>query len=116
MAEEEHVAGGDAVADAGLPHLRVQLVGHEHHHDVALAGGIGGLDDAEPVLLGLGDGRRVGTETDDDRHAGVMKVQRMRVALRAVTDDRDGLAVELVEICVVVVEHRSRRLHGDGGE
>ena len=34
-----------------------------------------------------------------------MEVQRMCVALRAVTDDRDGLAVELVEICVVVVEH-----------
>ena len=29
----------------------------------------------------------------------------MGVALGAVADDRDGLAVERVEVCVVVVEH-----------
>jgi hypothetical protein len=40
----------------------------------------------------------------------------MGVALGAVADDRDGLAVELVEVSVVVVEHalRLQRAHRRG--
>ena len=41
----------------------------------------------------------------DDVHAGVLEVQRVGVALRAESDDGDGLAVEEREVCVVVVEH-----------
>ncbi len=89
----------------GVPDLGVQLVGGEHHHDVALAGGVGGLEHRQPVLGGLGDAGRLRAQPDDDVDAGVLEVQRVGVALRAVADDRDGLAVELVEVSVVVVEH-----------
>src|SRR5205823_7467486 len=53
----------------------------------------------------LGDAARVRPQADYDRNAGVLEVEGVGVALRAVADDRDGLAVELVEISVVVVEH-----------
>ena len=95
VAEHQHVAGGDPVLDARLPDLAVQLVGDEHHHDVALAGGVSRLDHAQAVALRRGDAAGLGTQADDDRDAGVLQVQRVGMALRAVADDRDGLAVEL---------------------
>ena len=53
-----------------------------------------GSSDAQAVLLGLGDAGRARSESHDDRHAGVLEVQRMGVALGAVADDGDGLAVK----------------------
>ena len=44
----------------------------------------------------------------DDVHARVLEVQRVGVALGAVADDGDGLAVEQPEVGVVVVEHGAR--------
>ena len=112
VAEQQRVAGCDAVLQAAVPDLAVQLVGRQQHHDVALGGGVGGLQHPQSVCLRLGDAGRVGAQPDDDADAGVLEVERVGVALGAVADDRDGLAVELVEVCVVVVEHMARRLHG----
>ena len=44
-------------------------------------------------------------QADHDVDPGVLEVQRMGVTLRAVAEDRDGLAVEEGEVCVVVVIH-----------
>ena len=95
VAEHQHVAGGDPVLDARVPDLAVELVGDEHHHDVALAGRVGGLEHPQAVALGRGDAAGLGTQADDDRDAGVLEIECVGVALRAVADDRDGLAVEL---------------------
>src|ERR1019366_8757183 len=46
-------------------------------------------------------------QADHDAHAGVLQVQRVGVTLGAVADNRDGLAVEQMEVRVVVVEHES---------
>ena len=60
---------------------------------------------SRPPLARLVDRRRALAQADDDVDAGVLEVQRVGVALRAEADDRDGLAVEEREVCVVVVEH-----------
>ncbi len=88
-----------------LPHLPVQLVGYEHHHDIALAGRLGGLLDRQSVLTALPTLLGVRAQSDDDRYAGVLQIQCVGVALGAVADDRDRLAVEPAEVGVVVVEH-----------
>ena len=49
---------------------------------------------SRPVLARLGDRGRVGAQADDDVYARVLEVQRVGVTLRAVAEDRDGLAVE----------------------
>ena len=95
--------------DVALVDLAVQLVGHEHHHEVAAAGGVGDRQDLEAVRARpcSADARAL-AQADDDVDAGVLEVQRVGVALRAVADDGDGLAVEEREVCVVVVEHGAR--------
>jgi hypothetical protein len=55
VAEQQQVAGRDPVAHVGLPHAAVQLVGHEHRHDVAAGGRLGHgqhLQPARPGALG----------------------------------------------------------------
>jgi hypothetical protein len=104
VGEEEQVAGGDPVGDLRLPDLRLPLVGEENHDDVAAAGGVGDAEDFESRGFGLGTAGRVGTQADDDVDARVLQVERMRVALRAVAEDGDGLPLQLGEVGVLVVE------------
>src|SRR5438132_484756 len=70
---------------------------------------VGGLADGEAVLLRLGPRLRPGLEADDDLVTRVAKVLRVRVALRPVADDRDGLAAERLRIDVLVVEDSCHR-------
>lgn len=44
-----------------------------------------------------------GTLTDDDADAGVAQVLGMRVTLAAVTDDGDGLALQGLQIRILLV-------------
>ena len=105
VAEEQRVAGRDPVGDLLAVDLAVLLVGQQDHHDVAARGGLGDVEHLQPVCLGLLDRARVGAQSYDDADARVLEVLRVGVALRAVPDDGDGLAVEEREVRVVVVEH-----------
>ena len=109
VAEQQQVAGRDAVGDLLAVDLAVLLVGQQHHHDVAARGGLGDVEHLEAGVLRLRDRGGVGPQAYDDVDAGVLEVQRVGVALRAVADDGDGLAVEEREVCVVVVEHAARQ-------
>jgi hypothetical protein len=55
VAEEQRVAGSDAVLEAVLPDLAVKLVGCKEHHDIACGGGVGRLHHLQAVGLGLLD-------------------------------------------------------------
>jgi hypothetical protein len=103
--EEQRVARRDAVGDLLAVDLAVLLVRQQHHHDVAARRGVGDAGDLQARRARLLDRARVGAQADDDVDAGVLEVEGVGVALRAVADDRDGLAVEPGEVCVVVVEH-----------
>ena len=63
---------------------------------------------SRPSSLACSTDERVLAQADDDVHAGVLEVLGVGVALGAEADDRDGLAVEEGEVCVVVVEHEAR--------
>ena len=111
VGEHEQVAGRDPVGDVGLPDLGLLLVREQDHHDVAAAGGVGDVEDLEAGGLGIGAARRVRAEADDDVDAGVLQVERVGVALRAVAEDRDRLALERLEGRVVLVDHRAVVAH-----
>ncbi len=81
MAEQQQVALGDAVADLLLPDLAVQFVGDEHHHDVALGGGVGDRENLEARVLGLLHRGGVLAQAYDDVDARVLEVLGVGVAL-----------------------------------
>ena len=88
-----------------LPDVVMALVRQQDHHQVATTGGVDDGQDLQALLARLADGGGVGAQADDHVDAGVLQVERVGVALGAVADDRDGLAVQERGVCVVVVEH-----------
>ena len=102
--EQQEVAGGDAVADLALPDLRLLLVRQQDHHDLALAGGVRDVEDAQPSRLGVRAALRVRPKADDHVDAGFLQVQRVCMALGAVADDRNGLPLEEGRVSRIVVE------------
>ncbi len=61
-----------------------------------------GVDDEAGLAGAVGVGR-VGAKAYADVNAGVLEVERVGVALRAVADDGDFLCLDKREVCVCVV-------------
>ena len=70
-----------------------------------LRGGLGRAEHLEALRPRLRDLVGALAQADDDADARVLEVLGVGVALGAEADDRDGLAVEVGEVRVVVVEH-----------
>ena len=105
MRERERVAVDEVRRDVGLVDLLLLGVGQQHHDDVGLAHRVGGRQHAQPGRLGLRLRLRTRAQADDDVDARVLQVQRVRVTLRAVAEDRDQLVGDQAEIGVVLVVH-----------
>ena len=94
-----HVGVQMIVVDVAL-----QFVGREHHHHVGPFGGVGHLHDLELLALGLLDALRVLAQRDRDvLDAGIAQIERVGMALAAIADDGDLLALDQVQVGVAVV-------------
>ena len=107
MAEDEGVARGERRLDLLGVELPLVLVGGEDHDQVGLLRCLARGEDAQALGLGLVAALRAGLQADPDVDAGVAQGQRVGVALAAVADDRDVLALDQAQVGVVVVEHLS---------
>ena len=85
----------------GVPDLLLHVVGDENRDELCAADGVGDRRHLEAGLLGRALRPASLAQADADVDAGVAQVQRVRVTLAAVADDRD-LAVEKVEIAVAM--------------
>ena len=98
--------------------VALQFVRGQHHHHVGPLGGLGDFHHLEAGGLGLLRGGRALAQRDGDvLDAGILQVQRMGMALAAVADDDDLLALDQIDVGVAIVINphgRSfiRRLNG----
>ena len=95
--------GGDIL----FVNVGLDLVVDEHHHDVAPLGGLGNGLDGKPRGLRLGPVLGAFPQAHADLAAGVFQVQGMGMALRAVADHGDLLAVEIVQVAILFIIHLS---------
>jgi hypothetical protein len=91
-------------AKVGAVDVGLQLVGRQHHDDVGPLGAVGRAHHREARALGLLDRGRARLQ----RYAHVLdariaQVHRMGVALAAVTDDQDLLALDQVHIGIAII-------------
>ena len=84
------------------------LVGQQDHDDVGGLHRVGHFGDLQAGLLDLGPGGAALAQADHDLDAAVVQVLRVRMALRAVADDGDRLALDQAQVTVLVVIN----LHG----
>ena len=90
----------------GLPvHLGLQVVWDQHHHDVGIAGDVGDEPHLQTVPLRLGHAAAALVQAHLHADAAVMQVQRVGVALAAVSDYADRLALQQRHVGVVLVVH-----------
>ena len=103
VGEHQSLAGGQVRLDLSLVDLGCGLVGREVHDDVGPLADVGdGVDDETGFASALGVGG-VGAEAYADVYAGVLEVEGVGVALRAVADDGYLLGLNEGEVCVCVV-------------
>ena len=95
--------GGDIL----FVNVGLYLVIDEHHHDVAPLGGLGNILNGKPCGLRLGPVLGAFPQAHADLAAGVLQVQGMGMALRAVADHGDLLAVEIVQVAILFIIHLS---------
>jgi hypothetical protein len=87
-----HVGVRSRRVDVGL-----QLVGRQHHHHVGPLGGLGDVITLRPAASAFLAEASPAQRDDDVLDAGIAQVQRMGVALAAIADDGDLLALDQVE-------------------
>ena len=98
----------DAVTTPGLHREAVARRSERRPTGDDLAGASSGGDARRlvhtlPAVVAVALRRLGGVEADANLHAGVAQVQRMRVSLRAVTDDRDLFALDQSEVRGIIV-------------
>jgi hypothetical protein len=106
VGKHQHLADGEVLFDVGRVHLRLMLVGHENHDHVGPPGGVGDAHHGHagrPSLLHRLARRR---QADDHVHPAVFQIERVRVPLRSIADDRHLLPTDQLNVRILVVEHR----------
>ena len=94
MSEHQHHAGTQVGSDGLLVHGGLLLVVDQNHDHVGLLGGLRCGIYLKSLLLRLLPGTASLVQANDHVAAGFLKVQRVGVALAAVTDDGNGLALQ----------------------
>ncbi len=103
VGEHQSFAGSEVGLDLGFVDLGGGLIRSEVHDDVGPFGDVGdGVDDEASLAGALGVGG-VGAEAYADFNAGVLEVERVGMALRAVAYDADFFGLDEGEVCVCVV-------------
>ena len=105
MGEGQGIALHQVGLDVPLVDVGLDLVVDEHHHDVAPLGGVGHGHHLQAGSLRLGPALRALPQAHADLAAGILQVQGMGVALGAIADDGDLLAVEVVDVAVFLIVH-----------
>jgi hypothetical protein len=88
--------------DVLLVNPRLLGVGNGHKDDVGAPDGFPSADNLEAVRLGHGRRFAAFVKADDDVASAVLQIQCVGVALRAEAQDGQGLALEILQVCVFV--------------
>ena len=107
MCKDERVAFHETVGNAFGIERRLLFVVDENHDDIGkLCRVFCGIDFQTRFFCGC-PGFAALIESDDDVHAALLEVQRMRVSLAAVANDGDGFVLEVCEVAIAFVIHLS---------
>jgi len=104
VSEHQRFAGSEVTFDALAVEAGLAGIGCEDHHDLRLRGRFIHAGDSESGGARRFPAPRAIAKRDDDIDAAVSQVQRVRVPLTAVADDRDASSIETADVGVSIVE------------
>ena len=103
MGEAQHLAGAEVRCDLLVVDGLLELIGQQHHDPVGLGAGVGDAQHFQAIGLGLLGRAAACVEPNYDVDAAVLEVQGVGMALGAVANDGNRLAVQQGEVGVGVV-------------
>ena len=103
VSKSERLALGEIGLDALAVELRLLLIVDKYHNDVRCRCRLCCSHYLEPLCLCLCPALRAVVKSYDDVDARVLEVERVCVALRAVSDYCDGLAFKLCKVAVLLI-------------
>ena len=103
MSESERVASMQVRSDVLLVNLRLQLIGNKDHDDVGFFGSLVLEHDLQASLFSLSPALGAFAQTNANVDARVHEVERMGMALRAITDNRNLLTLDDFGVHVIFV-------------
>ena len=105
MGEHQELPGTQVRRDLGVVDGLLRRVRDEDHDDVGRLDRVGDIGDPQARLLGVGTALGPGGQPDDDVDPALVQVQRVRMPLAAIPDDRDRLPGQGRRVRIVVVVH-----------
>ena len=103
MSKSEGAAALEIRADFILIDISLLLIGNQNHRDVSSLDGLSNRQNLQAVLLCDLLGLAALIQADNDIDAAFLQVQRMGMALAAVTDDSNRLAVHDFPVDILII-------------
>ena len=104
VGEGQGLALGQVGFDGFLIQLGLLFIVDEDHDDIGHLGGIGSGHNLQALCLSLGPALGAFIQAYHHVDAAFLQVQRVCVALRTVTNDGNGLAVEFLQITILLIK------------
>ena len=94
VSKHQHIAGLEVGLDVLLVHSGLLLIVDQDHDDISHLSCLSSIVNCESLRLSLSLGLGSLVKTYDDVASGLLEVERMRMALAAVADNSDCLALQ----------------------
>ena len=103
VCKSKRLALGQVGLNAFLVQLGLLFIVDQNHDHVAGLGSIGGRHDFQSCSFGLCPALGAVVQTDNHIHTGIAQIQRMGMALGAVSDNRNRFAFQFGQITVLLI-------------
>ena len=105
VSESEGAAVFQVGSDFFCVDVSLFFVRNQDHRDIGFFNGFRNGFNFKAGCLGFGDGFAAFIQADDDVDAAVFEVQRMSVALAAITDDCDFFAFHYIPVYILIIKY-----------
>ena len=101
--EHQHGAALEIRLNICLVAGSLLFIRNQNHDDIRFLHCFRHRLDGQALCLCLGNGLGAGIQADHNIHAGILQIQRMCMALAAISDDSDLLALQQRHVAVFLV-------------
>ncbi len=105
VSECQCLTSGQIRLDVGFIQSLLLFVGCQNHDNICCLSSFCGCHNGQTLLFSLCPALTAFVQTNNNIHSAFLQVQCMSVTLRTITDNCNSLAVELVNVAVLLIEN-----------
>ena len=105
VGKHQHIAGLQVGGNVFLIHFGLLFIVNQNHNNISLFGGFGRIINRKALSLRLGPGFAALVQTDNNLTTGIFQVFGVRMALGAIADNRNLLALQFCQITIFLIKN-----------